>query len=294
MKKISSVLVVGATGFLGTQICVLLTQQNKKVKALVRSTSDPKKIKVLQDMGIDTVVADVKDPASLKNICAGINAVITTVSSTFSRSEGDSIDTVDRQGQLNLVDAAARSGVEHFVYISFLQSPENFPLQDAKHTVEKKIQESNMTYTILRPTFFMEIWLSPHLGFEPQKGTVKIYGDGVNKISWISIRNVADFAVASLENSFAENKIIDLGGPETLSPLDIVHMFEESEQRSIDTSFIPVEILIAQKESADDPLSQSFAGLMITYAGGAIVPMKETQNTFNIKLISVKECFGLN
>jgi len=61
---------------------------------------------------------DLKNPASLLQACEGVSAVITTASSTFSRQEGDSIETVDRQGQLHLIDAAERAGVRQFVYIS--------------------------------------------------------------------------------------------------------------------------------------------------------------------------------
>src|SRR5688572_5164482 len=115
MENSNLVLVVGATGSLGTRICKLLTQQNRKVRALVRSSSAREKVNALKDMGIETVVADIKDPASLKNAITGVNQVISTVSSTFSRGEGDSIDTVDRQGQINVVEAAAASGVQQFV-----------------------------------------------------------------------------------------------------------------------------------------------------------------------------------
>jgi hypothetical protein len=53
--------------------------------------------------------------------------------------------------------------------------------------------------------------------------------------------------------------------------------------------FVPEEALRAQKDSADDSLQQSFAALMLTYAGGAIVPMEETLKNFPLKLASVKD-----
>src|SRR5689334_21287718 len=167
MENAKPVLVVGATGFLGTEICNQLLASGKKIKALVRKNSDQAKIQQLQGRGIETVTGDLKDPASLLSACKNVGAVISTASSTLSRQEGDSIETVDRQGQLNLVDAASKSQVEKFVFISFLETKQSFPLQDAKREVEQRLLESKMNYSILRPSFFMEIWLSPHLGFDP-------------------------------------------------------------------------------------------------------------------------------
>jgi uncharacterized protein YbjT (DUF2867 family) len=289
MENTKPVMVVGATGFLGTEICRQLIAANKKVKALVRTTSDPARVSALQEMGVEAETGDIKDASLLEKAFAGAGAVISTVSSTRSRNEGDSIETVDKQGQLNVVEAAETNGVEHIIYISFLESPETFPLQDAKREVEKRIQKSKMIYTILRPTFFMEVWLSPHLGFDAANATATIYGDGANKISWIAIKDVAAFAVASLDNQSAQKTIIDLGGPEALSPLEVVKLFEEQNGRNFQLQFVPEAALKAQKDSADDSLQQSFAALMLTYAGGAIVPMEETLKVFPLDIMSVKD-----
>lgn len=74
----------------------------------------------------------------------------------------------------------------------------------------------------------MEVWFSPAVGFDAGKGTAQIYGSGANKIGWISLNDVAQFAVASLDNPAARNTIIELGGSEVLSPLEVVQYFEEA------------------------------------------------------------------
>ena len=63
--------------------------------------------------------------------------------------------------------------------------------------------QSGMTYTILRPNFLMEVWLSSRLGFDFLNANATIYGAGNNKVSWISQGDVATFAVASLDNPAA-------------------------------------------------------------------------------------------
>ena len=59
-------------------------------------------------------------------------------------------------------------------------------------------------YTILRAGYFMEAWLSPAVGFDPINAKATIYGAGQNPISWISLQDVAQFAVTSLDNCGAE------------------------------------------------------------------------------------------
>src|SRR5690242_2767429 len=100
------ILVVGATGLVGSTICKGLAAKGQPVRALVRPTSDPAKVQALKDAGVATVVGDLKDEASIRAAVAGADVVITTASSTLSRAEGDSIETVDQAGQLTLVDVA--------------------------------------------------------------------------------------------------------------------------------------------------------------------------------------------
>ena len=78
-------LIVGATGLLGGQICQLLAERGKPVRALVRDTSNPDKVATLRNIGAEIVLGDLKDRRSLETACRGANAVISTASSTLSR-----------------------------------------------------------------------------------------------------------------------------------------------------------------------------------------------------------------
>ena len=220
-------LIVGATGLVGGEICRRLAAEHKPVRALVRPTGDASRIDALRAAGTELATGDLKDPASIQAACGGATAVLSTASSTLSRQPGDTIDGVDRLGQLQLVEAAKSAGVKHFVYVSFSPMAEDFALQRAKREVEQALIASGMTYTILRPTFFMEIWLSPVLGFDVAARRARIYGAGENPISWISFPNVAEFAVRSLDTPAARNATFTLGGPEAIAPLEVVRIFEE-------------------------------------------------------------------
>ena len=267
-------LIVGATGMVGGEICKLLAEQGKPVRALVRNTSNPESVARLTRLGAEIVKGDIKDRVSLDNACHGVTAVISTASSTRTPREGDTLASVDQQGQLNVIDAAKEAGVQHFVFVSFPPIDLEFPLQTAKRAAEERLKQSGMTYTILQPTCFMEVWLSPHLGFDVTNSTARIYGKGENKISWISFQDVAKFAVASLDASDAKNAVIQLGGPEALSPLEVVQLAQQITGKQFEVEHVPEEALRAQFDAATNPMQKSFAGLMLFYAGGSVIDMK--------------------
>ena len=66
------VLLVGSTGMVGTEVCRLLAEQKSGFRALVRKDSDAGKVAVLQSLGAELVVGDLKDPASLAAACADV------------------------------------------------------------------------------------------------------------------------------------------------------------------------------------------------------------------------------
>ncbi len=286
LNNASTILVAGATGYLGSEICRQLISKNKNVKGLVRTTSDSNKVAHLKKLGVEIVEGDLKNKGSLENALQGVSAVITTVSSTLSRQEGDSIQTVDEEGQINLVDAALNAGVSHFIYVSFCELGE-CPLQTAKRNVEKHLTESGLKYTILQPTYFMEVWLSPVLGFDYPNAKASIFGEGKNKVSWIAIKDVASFAVNSLDNPAAKNRIIELGGPEALSQLEVVNIFETTKGKRFELQFVPEEVLKAQRDGAHDPLSKSFSTLTLGVVTGSVIDMISILDDFPIRLTSV-------
>ena len=284
------ILVIGATGFLGSEICRLLAGDGRTVRALVRTTSAPEKIDALRQRGIEIAVGDLKDADSLDAACDGVETVISTASSTFSRADGDSIETVDRAGQLALVESAQRRGVRRFIYVSFSGNIDlDSPLRNAKREVEQAIRSSGMQYTILRPSYFMEAWLSPALGFDPAGGRARVYGSGSNRLSYISLADVARFAAAAVDSTSAQNRVIELGGPEAVSQLDAVRLFGEAFERPIEVERVPEEAIRAQYEGEADAMGRTFAALMLGYAAGDEIEMRGTLDEFPVELTSVRD-----
>ena len=282
------VLVVGATGLVGRAVCEKLARRGEKVRALVRATSSKEAIATLESWGVELCVGDLKDPDSIAAACRGVNAVISTASSTLSRQAGDSIESVDTAGQLNLVDAAKSCNVERFLFVSFRRSlGTSFPLGDAKQAVEKAI--TTLNFTTIQASWFMEVWLSPILGFDYANATARIYGPGTAPISWVSFRDVAEMCAVALRHPAAERTTIECGGPEALSPLEVVARFERIGGTPFKLEHVPQPALRAQFQGATDSMQKSFAALMLGYANGDAIDMAPVVEKFAIKLSSVDD-----
>lgn len=289
------ILVIGSTGRVGNEVCRLLVSRKFQVRAMVRCTSSSAKLNELKELGVQLMNGDLCDKSTFPQVLDGISTVIATVSSMpFSYVTGENdISHVDEKGMINFINEAKRQGVKHFLYTSFSKNFDlDFPLCTAKRKVEKHLQSSGINYTILRPSCFMESWLTAMVGFDALNGKVNLCGDGNKPIAYISYKDAAKFAVECISNPLALNAILELGGPENMSQLDAVNTFKNLLNREIEIQHVPIESLQSQYDLATDPMQKSFAGLMLCVAEGDKIEMKEVLTKFPVELTSVKDFVG--
>jgi NADH dehydrogenase len=262
-----TVLVVGATGDLGGLIARSLLEQGAQVRILVREGSS---YDDLVELGAEAVPGDLKDAASLRTACAGVETVITTANSV-ARGGEDTVESVDRKGNLDLIEAAAGAGVRRFIFISALganaSSPE--PFMRAKGEAEEALRESGMTWTIFQPNIYMELWIPMMVGGPALAGKpVTLVGEGRRRHSMVARQDVAAYALAALENKAADDQTLVIGGPEPLSWRDIIAAFEDELGRPIPVQSIPlgqpmpgfppaVTGLVTALETYDSPIDMS-------------------------------------
>lgn len=284
------VLVAGATGVLGSEIARRLLARGEKVRAMVRVTSAPEKVEHLEKAGAEIVRADVKEPRTLLAACDGVNAVISTITTILTSQPGDSFEATDDEGNKSLIDAAKKAGVSKFVFVSFdtSKSPD-MPLSNAKKDVEEHLKESGMDYTILHPSFFFESWLGPMLFADPAAGTAKVYGKGTDKLRYVAVADVAEFAVQSLSRPAARNTTIPIGGPDEISQRDAVRIFEEAFGKKFSVIEVPEAVLDAQWRSAENPFDKTFAGLMLGLARGFDAGIQPPFDKFPMQMTSPRE-----
>lgn len=284
------ILVAGATGVLGSEIVRRLTARGEEVRAMVRTTSAPEKIERLKALGVEIVYADVKEPRTLLAACSGVDAVISTVTTILTSQAGDSFEATDGEGTKALIDAAKQAGASKFVFVSFdtTKSADN-PLARAKKAAEDHLKRSGLDYSILQPTLFCESWLGPMLFADPIAGTAKVYGRGTEKLRYVAVADVAEFAVQSLKNPAARNATIPVGGPEEISQREAVLIFEEAYGKRFNVIEVPEAALEAQWSAAQNPFDKTFAGLMLSLARGFDAGMKPPFEKFPMKMTSPRQ-----
>ncbi len=111
-----TVLVTGATGFLGGYVARRLVASGRRVRALVRDNSAGA---ALEQAGVETVRGDINDPPSLGAACRGASAVIHAAGLiAYSRAARREMERVNVEGAANVLAACENAGVERLLYIS--------------------------------------------------------------------------------------------------------------------------------------------------------------------------------
>src|SRR5262249_31996910 len=153
--------------------------------------------------------------------------------------------------------------------------------------VERAI--ADLDFSSVQASWFMEVWLSPALGFDYNNGKARIFGSGLKPISWVSYRDVAGFCIAPVLRSVAGRSVLEVGGPEALSPLEVVKIFGEESGCRFEVETVPEPKLREQFNSTTDSLEKSFAGLVLQYTHGDAIDMREVLESIPVRLTSVRE-----
>jgi uncharacterized protein YbjT (DUF2867 family) len=281
------ILVVGAPGVVGGMVTRRLLDEDQEVRILVRRDSPSSQLvqqglatsaEALIESGAHPVHGDLRDRASLDAALDGVDTVISTANSA-GRGGADNPQSVDLEGNRNLIEAAREAGVGRFVFVSLLGADPDHPspFVRAKAQSEAALRESGTEYTIIAPTAYMELWVAMVVGMPALQGRpVTLVGEGRRRHSFVSNRDVAAFAVAALDNPAARNEYLAIGGPEPLSWLDVVATYERVLDRSIPVEFVAMGEPVP---GLPDPMPEMMAG-METY--DTAIEMEETSRTFGV------------
>jgi len=270
------ILIVGATGYLGGIIARRLLQNGEKVRILVRPQSDYAQ---LVAAGAEAVIGDLKEPESLRSACEGATVVLTTANSA-QRGGEDNAETVEMRGNQNLIEAAQAAGVQRFLFVSALGADTSHPVPflRGKAETEERLRASGMTFTILAPHIFMDVWIPMVVGSAIKEARPAfLMGPGERKHSFIAVDDVAAFAVAALKGETARDTKLVLGGPEAISWRQIIALAEQIVGR-------PIGLQTPAAGGPLPPLPEVVLGLLQGMEmSDVVVPMGETARAFGVQ-----------
>jgi uncharacterized protein YbjT (DUF2867 family) len=211
-----TVLVTGATGFVGPHVVHALRARELPVRALVR---DPRRAGRLTAWGVELAQGDVTDPASLRRAFAGVDTVVHLVA-IIKGSRGD-FERIMVQGTRNVVTAAREADVRRFVLMSALgldeKSRDAVPYFAAKWEMERAVKEAGLEHVIFRPSFVFGKdggVLPTFVRLARFAPVTPIVGPGTQRLQPIWVEDVAAYYAAAIDLPAAANRTFELGGPD--------------------------------------------------------------------------------
>ncbi len=203
------VLIAGGSGRLGSLVVAALADRFVPVRVLTR---DPSRAAHLARPYVETVVGDVRDAACLAPAMSGVDVVVSAVQG-FAGPGGVTPESVDRDGNLNLIRAAHRVGAD-MVLMSVVGASSHSPMElfRMKHAAEKTLLASGVPATIVRATAFLELWTDLLRRTAGRSGRPLIPGRGQNPINFVSATDVAALVVSVITNPATRGQTLEIRG----------------------------------------------------------------------------------
>ncbi len=209
-----TVLVAGATGYLGRHIVKQYMSMGWHVRALVRNAQ------AARESGLDATElfeGEATNPLTLCGVMGGVDLVISTLGITRQR-DGLSYWDVDYQANANLLTDALAAGVERFAYVHVLNAHkmQNIPLVAAKQAFVDRLQASPIKSTVIAPSgFFSDMGDFLNMA---KSGRVFLFGTGNLRLNPIDGADLADVIARTILEG---RDFVPVGGPETLTQNEI-------------------------------------------------------------------------
>ena len=240
-----TVLVTGATGFLGRRVVQKLLEHNYQVRCLVRT---PGRERIFPEGTVDVYYGDIDSPEALLSACRGVEQVIHLVA-VIRETGAATFDAVNRVGVENVVAAAsAAGGVQQLIHVSAVGAVNNpeYPYLLSKWQGEQAVVASGLPHTIIRPSIIFgegDEFLSSLAALVRIFPLVPIISSGRNRLQPIWVDDVAQCIALSLSRHDLQGHILELGGPEQVSYNEIVGILSRTMGRKRLRLHVPLWIM---------------------------------------------------
>jgi uncharacterized protein YbjT (DUF2867 family) len=232
----NKILVIGATGNIGTHLVRELKARNAPVRAFVRDRDAA--IAKLGD--VELAVGDVADPDALRRALVGVDRVFLTCADGPHKVANE----------VAVIDAAAAAGVQLIVKLSTIGARVGsaLPAFDWHGQIEAHLARSAVPAVVLRSSFFMSNLLMT-AGRVANMGQLGAPANGA-KVSMIDPKDVAAAAAAVLTTSGHVGRTYELTGSEAITFDHVARALAESIGRHVEFVNVPEEAAPAAFQGA--------------------------------------------
>jgi uncharacterized protein YbjT (DUF2867 family) len=219
----STVLVTGASGFVGSHAVPALLAAGHRVVALVRTPTAGEavlgRLTASERAAVETRSGDVTRPGTLAPAMSGVDAVLHLVAIPRDYRGGADLRLVNTEGTRAVIEAMLQAGVTRLVHMGALGIEDDPKLHYAssKAKAEALVRGSGLDATILKPS----LQFGPGDGFfnviadlvRLSPGVVPTPGRGDSRFQPIHTGDVARVVVATLADPSTIGQTFELGGP---------------------------------------------------------------------------------
>jgi len=290
-----TILVTGATGFVGGHVVHALRARELPVRALVRDRSRASR---LTAWGVDLVQGDITDSAALRAACSGADAIVHLVA--IIKGSRSDFERVMAQGTRGLVAAAQDAGVRRIVLASALglneRSKDAVPYFAAKWEMERAVRESGLEHVIFRPSFVFGKdggVLPTFVRLARWAPVTPIVGPGTQRLQPIWVDDVAEYYARALDLPQATDGTFEIGGPEALTWNDFWERLKRVLGVRRPSVHVPFSVLRVQAALTDQlpgaPVTRD--QLTMLALGDNVVVEPSAVETFQLPLVPLDEQF---
>ena len=218
------ILVTGATGKVGSELVKLLTGKGETVLA---ATRNPASASLKFPGSVETVEFDYEKPETFAPALKGIDKVFLVVRPGDNQSD---------KAAAPFIDEMKSQGIKHIVNLTAMgvETDETFMLR----ILEKYIEDSGISFTHLRPNWFMQNFNSGPFFADIQKTDALHLPAADAKLSFIDIRDIAAVGAEVLLDPTHAGKGYTITGGEALNHFEVIDKINSASGREI--SYVPI------------------------------------------------------
>lgn len=222
------ILLTGVTGKTGAETARQLLAKGVSFRALVRN---PGKAAELAAAGVELVTGDIADPEAVCRALAGASKALLVL------PNGRQQVALEKQ----FTDLAVAAGLDHLVKMSSMEAVPDAqsPIPKGHWEVEQYIRASGLSWTMIKPNFFMQNLLSSAGSIKSQRKFFLPMGNGTTGMA--DMRDIAAVCVEALTGIGHAGQSYEITGPEVLSFPDVAERFSEVLGTRIDYVPMPME-----------------------------------------------------
>ncbi len=223
----STVVIFGASGFVGRYIVAILAKEYWKIKVFVRKPDQAKHLTLIGKLGQVTIYqGNISNKNSVDKIIYGANKVINLVG-ILEENNKQNFSSVHIGGSTNIAESCLKHKINSLIHISALGLYDGMHSKYAKSKLEaeQNIKKIFQKTIILRPSVIFgpeDNFTNKFARMASISPFIPLINNGLTKFQPVYVKDVAKAVSAVINNNFHLGKTYNLGGPEIISFKEII------------------------------------------------------------------------